>query len=151
MAKRIKIRKKQNKNWQHKNNHWNGYSTDEKGSQFEVPKSGWSPRLLAENFSSITWQNWNRNGSHMDIPKWMTTGKTRLRQKDPGKGNAVDNYRLILCLPFMLKLITGVIANSVYGYLDLHNLIPVEQKGSRRNIRGTKDQLLIDKMVLIKW
>ena len=87
----------------------------------------------------------------MDIPKWMTTGKTRLRQKDPGKGNAVDNYRLILCLPFMLKLITGVIANSVYGYLDLHNLIPVEQKGSRRNIRGTKDQLLIDKMVLIKW
>ena len=81
----------------------------------------------------------------------MTTGKMRLRQKDPGKGNPLDNYRPILCLPFMLKLITGVIANSVYGYLDLHNLIPVEQKGSRRNIRGTKDQLLIDKMVLIKW
>ena len=87
----------------------------------------------------------------MDIPKWMTTGKTRLSQKDPGKGNAVDNYRPILCLPFMLKLITGIIANSVCEFLDLHNLIPVEQKGSRRNIRGTKDQLLIDKMVLIKW
>ena len=87
----------------------------------------------------------------MDIQKWMTTGKTRLRQKGPGKGNAVDNYWPILCLPFMLKLITGIIANSVYGYLDLHNLIPAEQKGSRRNIRGTKDQLLIDKMVLIKW
>ena len=48
----------------------------------------------------------------MDIPKWMTTGKTRLSQKDPGKGNAVDNYWPILCLPFMLKLITGIIANS---------------------------------------
>ena len=27
----------------------------------------------------------------VEIPKWMTTGKTVLCQKDPGKGNAVDN------------------------------------------------------------
>ena len=26
------------------------------------------------------------------ITKWMTTGKTVLCQKDPGNGNAVDNY-----------------------------------------------------------
>ena len=43
---------------------------------------------------------------------------------------------------------TGIIANSVYEYLEVYNLIPVEQKGCRRNIRGTKDQVLIDKMVL---
>ena len=30
----------------------------------------------------------------------------------------------------------------------MYNLLPVEQKGWRRNSRGTKDQLLIDKMVL---
>ena len=37
--------------------------------------------------------------NRMDIPKWMTTGKMILCQKDPGKGNAVDNYRPISCLP----------------------------------------------------
>ena len=30
----------------------------------------------------------------------------------------------------------------------MNNLLPVEQKGCRKNSRGTKDQLLIDKMVL---
>ena len=30
----------------------------------------------------------------------------------------------------------------------MYNLLPVEQKGCRRNSQGTKDQLLIDKMVL---
>ena len=55
--------------------------------------------------------------SRMDIPKWMVTGKTILCQKDPGKGNAVDNYRPILCLPFMWKLMIRIIANSVYEYL----------------------------------
>ena len=78
----------------------------------------------------------------------MTTGKTILCQKDPGKGNAVDNYRPISCLPLMWKLMTGIIANSVYEYLEMYNLLPVEQKGCRRNSRGTKDQLLIDIMVL---
>ena len=84
----------------------------------------------------------------MDIPKWMTTAKKILCQKDPGKENAVDNYRPISCLPLMWKLMTGIIANSVYEYLEMYNLLPVEQKGCRRNSRGTKDQLLIDKMVL---
>ena len=85
--------------------------------------------------------------SRMDIPKWMTTGKTIFCQKDPGEGNATDNYRPILCLPFMWKLMIGITANSVYEYLQVYKLIPVEQKGCRRNIRGKKDQLLLDKMV----
>ena len=84
----------------------------------------------------------------MDIPKWMTTGKTIFCQKEPGKGNAVDNYQPISYLPLMWKIMTRMIANSVYEYLEMYNLLPVEQKGCRRNSRGTKDQLLIDKMVL---
>ena len=78
----------------------------------------------------------------------MTRRKTILCQKDPGKGYAVDNYPPISCLPLMWKLMTGIIANSVYEYLKMNNLLPVEQKGCRRNSRGTKNQLLIDKMVL---
>ena len=40
--------------------------------------------------------------------------KEALCLKDPSKGNAVDNYRPILCLPLMWKLMAGTIAESVY-------------------------------------
>ena len=86
--------------------------------------------------------------NRMDIPKWMATGKTILCQKDPGKGNVVNNYRPISCLTLMWKLMTRIIVNSVYEYRKMYNLPLVEQKGCRRNSRGTKNQLLIDKMVL---
>ena len=56
--------------------------------------------------------------NRMDIPKRMTTGNTILCQKDPGKGNAVDNYWPILCLPLMWKLVTILIC-SVYEYLNV--------------------------------
>ena len=32
---------------------------------------------------------------------WMIHGRTVLCQKDPRKGNAVENYRPITCLPLM--------------------------------------------------
>ena len=43
-----------------------------------------------------------------DLPGWMTYGHTILCQKDVSKGNAVENYRPITCLPLMWKLLTGV-------------------------------------------
>ena len=73
-----------------------------------------------------------------------------LCQKDPGKGNAEDNYRPISSLSLMWKLMTGIIANIVYEYLEMYNLLPVELKGCRRNSRVTKSQLLIDKMIVRK-
>ena len=48
-----------------------------------------------------------------DNPKWMTVRKTVLCQKEPSKGNAVDNYRPMSCLPLMWKLMTGTIAESI--------------------------------------
>ena len=78
----------------------------------------------------------------------MTAGKTVLCQKDPSKRNAVDNCRPTSCLPLMWKLMTGTIAESIYNFLDLNDKLPVEQKGCREKSRGTKDQLLIDKMIL---
>ena len=47
----------------------------------------------------------------------------------------------------MWKLFTGIIGVELYEHLDKQNLLPEEQKGCRRNLRGTKDQLLIDKMI----
>ena len=48
----------------------------------------------------------------------------------------------------MWKVFTGIIADNLYEHLDSNDLLPVEQKGCRRKTRGTKDQLLVDKMVL---
>ena len=36
----------------------------------------------------------------------------------------------------------------MYGHLSCQELLPNEQKGCRKNSRGTKEQLLIDKAIL---
>ena len=46
------------------------------------------------------------------------------------------------------KLITGVLAEEVYGFLDTNFLLPQEQKGCWRKSRGTNDLLFIDKMIM---
>ena len=48
----------------------------------------------------------------------------------------------------MWKLMTGIISDSVYKFLDENEVVPEEQKGCKRNSRGTKDQLLVDKTIL---
>ena len=64
----------------------------------------------------------------------MTLGKAVLFQRDPSKGNAVDNYRLILWLLLKrMKLMTGINAESIYSFLDMNAKLPVEQKGCREN------------------
>ncbi|XP_072169448.1 uncharacterized protein [Diadema setosum] len=83
-----------------------------------------------------------------EVPHWMTTGRTVLIMKDKSKGNVASNYRPITCLNMMWKLMTGIIANEMYCFIERKDLFPVEQKGGRRGCRGTKDQLLIDKMVM---
>ena len=74
------------------------------------------------------------------IPAWMTHGRIVLFQKDPKKGNTLENYCPITCLPLMWKLLTGVIAEEMYDYLEQEKLLPEEQKGCR--------QLLIVKALL---
>ena len=47
------------------------------------------------------------------------------------------------------KLITGIISETMYRFLDENENLQVEKKGCRRRSRGTKDQLLIDKLILV--
>ena len=82
------------------------------------------------------------------LPEWLTHGCTVLCQKDPSKGNSVENYRPVTCLPMMWKLLTRIIADEMYVYLEEEGMLPDEQKGCKRKSRGTKDQLLIDKTIL---
>ena len=88
----------------------------------------------------------NNLGREEELPEWLTFGKTILCLKDHSKGNAVDNFRPISCLPLMWKLMTCIIAEVMYKHLV--RIPPEEQKGCRKRSRGTKDQLLIDKAIL---
>ena len=82
-----------------------------------------------------------------DLLEWMTYSLTVLCQKDPLKGNTADP-RPITCLPLTWKILTEVIAEEMYDYLEREKILPEEQKGSKRGSCGTKDQLLSDKTVL---
>ena len=82
------------------------------------------------------------------VPPWMTQGRTHLLIKDPAKGPLPGNFRPITCLPAMWKLFTGIMSDSIYSHLKDQHLFPTEQKGCKKNSRGCKEQLLIDKMIL---
>ena len=83
-----------------------------------------------------------------DIPVWMVTGKTLLCVKEVDKGNVVTNFRPITCLPLIWKLLTGIIAEELYNHLENMNMSTWEQKGCKKGSRGTKDQPLIDKLIV---
>ena len=48
----------------------------------------------------------------------------------------------------MYKILTSIIAERTYTFLNEHQLLPSEQKGCKRGSYGCKDQLLINKMIL---
>ena len=67
--------------------------------------------------------------------------------KDVKKGSVTSNYRPITCLPVVHKLLTGMIAEDISDHLVGNGLFPDERKGCKKRMRGTKDQLVIDKAV----
>ena len=46
------------------------------------------------------------------------------------------------------KLFSGVLSEKIYDHLEAEQLFPEEQKGCRKGSRGTKEHLLVDKMVM---
>ena len=48
----------------------------------------------------------------------------------------------------MYKIVASVITARTYNFLDSNNILPTEQKGSKRGSYGCKDQLLLNKMFL---
>ena len=69
-------------------------------------------------------------------------------QKDKAKGNIASNCQPITCLPLVWKLLTGILEDEIYDYLEKRMLLPEEQKGCRRKCKRTGDLLFIDKMIL---
>ena len=97
----------------------------------EVTRSRTSPGVWLKNFNSFHGSVKLQLKECLDsglVPSWLTKGRTALLQKDKSKGNIASKYRPITCLPLMWKLLTGIIADQIYGHLDQEKLLPEEQK-----------------------
>ena len=90
----------------------------------------------------------NRCLQGAQVPKWKTKGKNKLIQKDPSKGTAPNNFRLITCLPMMRKILTAQIREKIYYSLTSRRLFSDEQKGCRKGSSGTVELLYIDQRIL---
>jgi len=84
----------------------------------------------------------------LETPTWMTTGRTVLIQKDKSKGRIPGNFRPINCLLIVWKLLTFIVSVEIYRHLEDNDLSGEEQKGCRTGYRGTKDHLMLDKVIL---
>ena len=82
------------------------------------------------------------------MPSWLTRGKNSLLQKDKSKGNTASNYRPIICLPYMWKLLTGVIADQIHAHLDQEELLPEEEKVCWKGSRRANNLFYIDRAVI---
>ena len=117
----------------------------------EDTRSRLSPGFWLKNFNSLHERVRLQLKECLDsafVPSWLTRGRTSLIQKDKSKGNVASNYRPITCLPLMWKLLTGVTADQIYVHLDQEKLLSEEQKGCRKDSRGTNNLLYIDREVV---
>ena len=80
-------------------------------------------------------------------PLWLTEGITYLLPKSDETANP-KNYRPITCLSTTYKLLTSIITDRTYKFLETNSIFPLEQKGCKRSSYGCKDQLLVNKMIL---
>ena len=102
-----------------------------------------------ENFTSLH-ENpvWYLNAClEGETPRWINKRRTVLIQKGKSKGNKASNYCPITCFPLTWKLLTGIIADEIYGFTENVEMLPEEQKGCRRKSKNTGDQLYRDKML----
>ena len=73
-----------------------------------------------------------------------------LMQKYKAKGNIASNYRPITCLPLVWKLLTGILADEIYYFLEKIMLLPEEQKTCRGKCKGTSNLLFVCKIILLE-
>ena len=79
----------------------------------------------------------------------LLSGRTHLIMKNAQKGCVPNNDRPIACLSIIWKLFSNILSKAIYRHLKFNSLLPYERKGCYVNSRGTKDQLLMDKMLML--
>eukprot|EP00957_Ditylum_brightwellii_P091321 6953585-Ditylum_brightwellii.AAC.1 len=77
-------------------------------------------------------------------------GHTRDDHPPPQKGPESDakNYRPIICLSTLYKIITLLFTDMFYDHLVRKKILPPEQKGIKCRAHGCKDHFLLDKLTL---
>ena len=137
---------------------WHDISKEEailaimKSSNWKAPGNDGIANFWLKNLSSI---HEDLTTAYNDIlknpekqPDWPTEGLTYLLPKTEETKNP-KNYRPITCLPTMYTILTSILTERTYAFLEENELLPTEQKGCKRGSYGCKDQLLINKMILI--
>ena len=81
------------------------------------------------------------------MPTLFVSGNTLLIPKNEHTEDP-SCYRPITCLPSIYKILMSCITKLIQNFISDHNIIAEEQKGCKRNRKGTKDQLLIDSIIL---
>ena len=108
--------------------------------------------LWLKNFSSLHGTVRSQLKKCLDsgfVPSWWTNGRTALSQKDKSKGNITSNHRPpITCLLLVWKLLSGVIADQVYGHLYQQKFLPEGQEECRKKSRGTNELFYVDRAVI---
>ena len=116
----------------------------------EITRERQSSKFLGEYFrlhENIT-NCYNRAITNPETnPQWLTLRITYLLPKSK-ETNIPKNYRPITCLSTMYKILTSIVTERTYNFLDTNNILPSEQKGCKKGSYGCKDQLLINKMLL---
>ena len=84
-----------------------------------------------------------------EIPEWLAKGITYLLPKKSETNNQ-KNYRPTTCFFTTYKLVTSIITERTYSFLEQKELLPCKQKGCRKGSYRCKDQLLINRMIIIK-
>ena len=83
------------------------------------------------------------------VPSCMIDGRTALLQKKYRcEGNIASIYRSTACLSLIWKLLTGIIADKIYGLLDQQHLLPEEQKECTTGCRDPDYSMYIDGAVV---
>ena len=80
-------------------------------------------------------------------PQWFTQGLTYLLPKS-NETNISKNYGPMTCVSEMYKILTSIVTERIYNFLNANNIPPSEKREYRKGFCGCKGQLLINKMLL---
>ena len=88
--------------------------------------------------------------SHEAAPKWLSESIKYLSPKTKDIKNP-KNYRPTTCLTTTWKLLTSILTERTYTFMENNNMFPLEQKECKKGSYGYKDLLFINKMLLEHW